>query len=48
MLFQGLTGNQYIVKVDENPAHITEDPVHQALERLGRIFKPKRHPQELI
>ena len=46
MLLSGCTGDQDVVQIDEDALHIAQDPVHQPLKGLGRIFEAKRHSKE--
>ena len=41
------TGNQNVVKVDENKGEITKNTIHESLKCLGRVLESKRHPKEL-
>ena len=39
--------NEDIVKIDEDVGQAPQNPIHQPLERLGRVLEAKGHPQEL-
>ena len=44
MLVHGGAGHQYIIEIHKNSRKTAQDPIHQALKCLRRVFKAKRHP----
>ena len=41
-------GNEDVIQVNEDKRQAPQDAVHQSLEGLGRVFKAKRHSDELV
>ena len=46
VLLLTLTGHQDVVHINEDKTEVVKDPVHHALERLGRVPETKWHTQE--
>ena len=47
MLLIYVTGNEDIVQINEDIGNIAKNAIHQPLECLGNILKPKGHAEEL-
>ena len=47
MLLCSATGDEDVVKVDENEGDVTEDAIHEPLKCLGGILEPKGHAEKL-
>ena len=40
-------GNQNVIQIDKDALQATQNAIHQALKRLGRVLEAEWHPQEL-
>ncbi len=47
MFLQCGTGNQMVIQESEHKREVSEEPIHQPLERLSCVHETKRHEQVL-